>query len=61
LKKHKGTTFIKEEFSADWYITNGHSHLTKGILFLIVSVLFSLIYHYDLKKDFVRAITDLLV
>jgi maltose/moltooligosaccharide transporter len=29
-----------------------HSHLTKGILFLIVSVLFSIvIYHYDLKKD----------
>jgi maltose/moltooligosaccharide transporter len=42
LKNTKETTFIKEEFSADWYITNGHSHLTKGILFLIVSVLFSM-------------------
>jgi maltose/moltooligosaccharide transporter len=50
LLKTQRNHFHKEEFSADWYITNGHSHLTKGILFLIVSVLFS-IYHYDLKKD----------
>jgi maltose/moltooligosaccharide transporter len=52
FEKHKETTFIKEAHSADWYVTNGQSHLTKGILFLIVSVLFSVvIYHYDLKKD----------
>ena len=52
FEKHKETTFIKEEHSADWFVTNGKSHLTKGILFLIVSALFSVvIYHYDLKKD----------
>jgi maltose/moltooligosaccharide transporter len=52
FEKHKETTFIKEEHSPDWYISNGKSHLTKGILFLIVSALFSaLIFHYDLKKD----------
>ena len=52
FEKHKETTFIKEEHSAEWFVTNGKSHLTKGILFLIVSALFSVvIYHYDLKKD----------
>ena len=52
FEQHKETTFTKEEHTADWFITNGKSHLSKGILFLIVSVLFSvLIYNYDLKKD----------
>ncbi|MEZ7500050.1 MFS transporter [Flavobacterium sp. Arc3] len=52
FEKHKETTFIKEEHSAEWFVTNGQSHLTKGILFLVVSALFSaLIYEYDLKKD----------
>ncbi|WP_339920554.1 MFS transporter [uncultured Flavobacterium sp.] len=52
FEKHKETTFTKEEHSAEWFVTNGKSHLTKGILFLIVSALFSVvIYHYDLKKD----------
>jgi maltose/moltooligosaccharide transporter len=52
LLKTQRNHFHKRRISADWYITNGQSHLTKGILFLIVSVLFSIvIYHYDLKKD----------
>lgn len=52
FEQHQETTFTKEEHTADWFITNGKSHLSKGILFLIVSVLFSvLIYNYDLKKD----------
>jgi len=52
FEKHKETTFTKEEHSAEWFVTNGKSHLTKGILFLVVSALFSFaIYEYDLKKD----------
>ncbi|MFV5684808.1 MFS transporter [Flavobacterium sp. GB2R13] len=52
FEKHKEDTFIKEEHSADWFASNAKSHLTKGISFLIVSVLFSLaIYEFDLKKD----------
>jgi maltose/moltooligosaccharide transporter len=52
FEKHQETTFIKEEHSADWFASNGTSHLTKGIVFLIVSILFSLaIFHFDLKKD----------
>jgi maltose/moltooligosaccharide transporter len=52
FEQHQETTFTKEEHTADWFIANGKSHLSKGILFLIVSVLFSvLIYNYDLKKD----------
>lgn len=52
FEKHKEDTFLKEEHSADWFASNAKSHLTKGISFLIVSVLFSLaIFHFDLKKD----------
>jgi maltose/moltooligosaccharide transporter len=52
FEKHKEDTFVKEEHSADWFASNAKSHLTKGISFLIVSVLFSLaIFHFDLKKD----------
>ena len=52
FEKHKEDTFVKEEHSADWFASNAKSHLTKGISFLIVSVLFSLaIYEFDLKKD----------
>jgi maltose/moltooligosaccharide transporter len=52
FEKHKEDTFIKEEHSADWFASNAKSHLTKGISFLIVSILFSLaIFHFDLKKD----------
>ena len=52
FEKHKEDTFVKEEHSADWFASNGKSHLTKGISFLIISVLFSLaIFHFDLKKD----------
>ncbi|HEY4618770.1 MAG TPA: MFS transporter [Flavobacterium sp.] len=52
FEKHKKDTYIKEEHSADWFASNAKSHLTKGFLFLLVSVLFSFaIYHFDLKKD----------
>lgn len=44
--------FEKEAHSKEWYLTNGKSHLTKGVMFLIVSAIFSfVIYNYDLKKD----------
>ncbi|WP_395045220.1 MFS transporter [Flavobacterium sp.] len=45
-------TFKKEVHSKEWFIANGKSHLSKGILFLVISALFSFaIYNYDLKKD----------
>lgn len=38
--------------SSEWFSKNGTSHLTKGISFFTVGILFSFaIYHYDLKKD----------
>ncbi|WP_367756797.1 MFS transporter [Flavobacterium sp. WC2430] len=52
FEKYKEITFVKEDHSAEWFTSNGKSHLTKGTLFLIVSILFSfVIYHFDLKKD----------
>ncbi len=52
FEKHQETEFKKETHSAEWFAKNAKSHLTKGILFLIVSVIFSYtIFHYDLKKD----------
>ena len=50
-KNHKAT-FEKEVRPREWFQSNGNSHLTKGILFLAISILFSFaIYTYDLKKD----------
>lgn len=52
FENHNKETFEKEVHSKEWYSANGKSHLTKGILFLIISALFSYaIYNYDLKKD----------
>jgi maltose/moltooligosaccharide transporter len=52
FEKHKETSLVKETHSADWFTSNGKSHLMKGILFLIVSALFSfVIFNFDLKKD----------
>ena len=52
FEKHSENSFKKETHSNDWYVANAKSHLTKGLLFLVISILFSFaIYHYDLKKD----------
>ncbi len=49
---HKKSSYQKEDHSAEWYLKNGKSHLSKGVLFFGVGVLSALaIYHYDLKKD----------
>jgi maltose/moltooligosaccharide transporter len=52
FEKHKENVFVKEKQSAEWFTMNAKSHLNKGILFLLISILFSLaIFHYELKKD----------
>ena len=52
FEKNKKASFKKEAHSDEWFAANGSSHLTKGILFLVISALFSfVIYYYDLKKD----------
>jgi maltose/moltooligosaccharide transporter len=33
FEKHKETSLIKETHSADWFASNGKSHLMKGICF----------------------------
>ena len=44
--------FIKESRSEGWYIANGKSHLTKGIIALLISFIATyLIYYFNLKKD----------
>ena len=51
-KNHSNTTFTIEAHSHEWFKKNGASHLTKGILFLAISLLSTFaIYHFDLKKD----------
>ena len=52
FEKHTENTFKKEVHSSEWFAKNAKSHLAKGVVFLIISILFSIvIYHYDLKKD----------
>lgn len=52
FESHNKETYQKESHSKEWFEANGNSHLSKGLLFLVVSALFSFaIYNYDLKKD----------
>jgi maltose/moltooligosaccharide transporter len=52
FEKHNEKSYVKEEFSEQWYSNNGQSHLTKAIVLLLVSAVFSIsITHFDLKKD----------
>jgi len=52
FEKEKENTFTKETHSIEWFVSNGKSHFNKGVLFLMISAVFSFaIYHYDLKKD----------
>jgi maltose/moltooligosaccharide transporter len=52
FEKHKETVFVKEKHSQAWFTANAKSHLNKGLLFLVISILFSfVIFNYDLKKD----------
>jgi maltose/moltooligosaccharide transporter len=52
FENHNKETYQKETNSKEWFLANGKSHLSKGLLFLVVSALFSFaIYNYDLKKD----------
>ncbi|TDD99251.1 MFS transporter [Flavobacterium cellulosilyticum] len=52
FEKSKERVFQKETHSSEWYLANAKSHLNKGVLFIVVSLLFSLIiYQFDLKKD----------
>ena len=50
--KQKENEFKKEKHSEDWFLKNGQSHLTKGIILLFIGLGFSfLIYKFNLKKD----------
>ena len=52
FEEHNADEFKKEVQPKEWFVKNGASHLSKGLLFLAVSIVFSfVIYHYDLKKD----------
>jgi maltose/moltooligosaccharide transporter len=52
FENHNKETYQKETHSKEWFLANGKSHLSKGLLFLVVSTLSSFaIYNYDLKKD----------
>lgn len=52
FEKDKEKTFIKETHSIEWFKSNGKSHFNNGVLFLLISAVFSFgIYQYDLKKD----------
>lgn len=52
FENHNKETYQKETHSKEWFLANGKSHLSKGLLFLVVSAVFSFaIYNYDLKKD----------
>ena len=50
--KHKELVFKKDTHSPEWFSKNGKSHLTKGIILLLIGFGFSfLIFENNLKKD----------
>ena len=52
FEKDKEASFKKESHSNEWFINNGETHFKNGIIFLVISIVFSFnIYHFDLKKD----------
>ncbi len=43
---------VHDDFSEQWYLKNGKSHLNKGLIILLVGLITTyVIYFYDLKKD----------
>ena len=52
FEEAENTNFTKEERSPAWFTANGKSHLTKGIIAIVIGLLTTfLIYHFELKKD----------
>lgn len=52
FENYNKETYQKETHSKEWFLANGKSHLSRGLLFLILSALFSIvIYNFNLKKD----------
>ena len=48
-KEHKPVT---QEFSKEWYHTNGKTHLIKGVITLVIGLIATyVVYSQDLKKD----------
>ena len=51
-EQEKATKPIQENFPAAWYYKNGKSHLSKGVVVLLVGLLATFaVYHYGLKQD----------
>lgn len=51
-EQEKETKPVHENFTDDWYVKNGKSHLINGLIVLLVGLVATYaIYHYDLKKD----------
>jgi maltose/moltooligosaccharide transporter len=52
FEKQQKNDYTKETHSKEWFSKNGSSHLTKGLILLVLGLTFSfLIYNYQLKKD----------
>ncbi|XLS28740.1 MFS transporter [Flavobacteriaceae bacterium M23B6Z8] len=52
LMEQEEESFTKEEKKPEWYTRNGTKHLQRGILTLLIGLIFSIaIYHFELKKD----------
>lgn len=46
------TNFDKEVKSDEWFVSNGKSHLKKGVLIFLIGLIATYaVYHFDLKKD----------
>ncbi len=51
-QENKDNPYKKEERPEAWYISNGNSHMKKGVALFIIGMLATYaIYHYELKKD----------
>lgn len=51
-QEEKDKNYAKEERPESWFMANGKSHVTKGLITLIIGAIATYgVYHYELKKD----------
>jgi maltose/moltooligosaccharide transporter len=51
-QEEKDNNYIKEERPESWFVSNGKSHIMKGVITLIIGLISTYgVYYYALKKD----------
>jgi maltose/moltooligosaccharide transporter len=51
-QEEKSNSYVKEQKPESWFVSNGKSHLVKGVITLLIGIAATYgVYHFGLKKD----------